>query len=86
MASFTLDRSAVVMKKYEKHEKHQKHENHTALVRSAASIYELSIICEGSVGVYSEGADVVCSGIYQKVEGVTLHPNLFAMSKTPNYG
>ena len=65
MGCFTLDRSAVVLKK---HAKHQKHENHTALVRRAASIYELSIICEGSVAVYSYGTDVIlCSGIYQKV-------------------
>ena len=56
-------------------------------MRGAASIYEQSIIWGESVGVYSEGADVVvCSGIYLKVEGVTLHPNLFAMTKTPNYG
>ena len=79
-----LDRSVVAMNK---HEKHEKHECHTALVRGAASMYEQSIIWGGSVSVYSEGADVVfCSGIYQKVEGVTLHTNLFAMSKTPNYG
>ena len=82
-----LDRTVVAMKKHEKHKKHQKHEAHRALVRGAASIYEQSIIWGGSVGAYSEGADVVfCSGIYQKVEGVTLHPNLFANSQTLNYG
>ena len=77
MRRLCLFRNVVTMKK------HEKHENHTTQVRGAASIYEQSIIWGGKC----EGADVVlCSGSYLNVDGVMLHPNLFAMTKTPNYG